>query len=352
MAIEYRDCVIEFTYTQGTGTLTLAGKPPGWLTALEAFGAGDHESYWICRSAAGLWEMFRGTVNGTLLTRTEVLSSSNDGAAVNFLAGRKEVRCTLPAEVADILTNAAGDVILKNGSVAFTENQSLGNHKLINVLNPTAAQDAATKAYTDAGDAATLAAANAYTDAGDAATLAAANAYTDAEIAGIVIPAPDGGVLPPGSTTDQALATWDGTEGVSLRDNPGWTIVPASQKMKAKCRYIPRSAVVSGANPNLDCNLTDNQRMLLTANAVPTVSNATIDQFLYVRIRQDATGGRTLDWSSVNVQWVGDEDHVMTSTANREDAVMLHCVAIDGYGNPAFLGYVIGQDTPIVDSWS
>lgn len=41
-------------------------------------------------------------------------------------------------------------LILRNGSVAFTADQNMGNFKIINVLDPINAQDAATKAYVDA----------------------------------------------------------------------------------------------------------------------------------------------------------------------------------------------------------
>lgn len=53
--------------------------------------------------------------------------------------------------------------IRKDGTVAFISDQPLGGHKLTGVGNPLSAQDAATKTYTDAGDAATLASAEAYT---------------------------------------------------------------------------------------------------------------------------------------------------------------------------------------------
>lgn len=111
MAIEFRDCVLEFTDTTGTGALTLTGTNPGFRTALAAFGSGDHESYWVCRHPTnGQWEMFRGTVNGATLTRTAVLSSSNSNTAVNFAVGRKEVRCTLPAEIAQGLSEGLEDL--------------------------------------------------------------------------------------------------------------------------------------------------------------------------------------------------------------------------------------------------
>lgn len=59
------------------------------------------------------------------------------------------------------LNTLLGD-ILANGTVAFTADQSLGSHKLTNVTDPSAAQDAATKAYVDASVAALNPAASVY----------------------------------------------------------------------------------------------------------------------------------------------------------------------------------------------
>ena len=53
------------------------------------------------------------------------------------------------------LSYAGVDVSLyirHNGSVAFTNNQSMGTHKITDVVDPTAAQDAATKKYVDDND--------------------------------------------------------------------------------------------------------------------------------------------------------------------------------------------------------
>ncbi len=74
-------------------------------------------------------------------TMTGLLVLSADPSA-NLGAATKQY-------VDSAVSTAGGNYIKKDGTVAFTGDQSLGSHKLTNVTDPAAAQDAATKNYAD-----------------------------------------------------------------------------------------------------------------------------------------------------------------------------------------------------------
>ena len=112
MALVINDRVKESSTTSGTGAIALAGVVQGY----ETFGAGignDNETYYaIYEQGTSNWEVGRGTLDATSanLARTEVISSSNSDAAVNFTGNTLDVFCTLPASKA-VYLDASGNPV-------------------------------------------------------------------------------------------------------------------------------------------------------------------------------------------------------------------------------------------------
>jgi hypothetical protein len=100
MALVVADRVKETTTTTGTGTITLAGAEPNFITFTSALSDGDTTYYAIVDDANSDFEVGLGTftASGTTLARTTVLASSNSGSAVNLQSGTKEVFINYPAD--------------------------------------------------------------------------------------------------------------------------------------------------------------------------------------------------------------------------------------------------------------
>lgn len=98
MSLVLKDRVKETTDTTGTGAVTLLGAEQGFQP-FSVVGDGESTYYTINDSAAGDWEVGRGTYSssGNTLSRDEVFDSSNSGALVSFAAGVKDVFLTYPA---------------------------------------------------------------------------------------------------------------------------------------------------------------------------------------------------------------------------------------------------------------
>jgi len=100
------DRVRETTTTTGTGTVSLGGATTGFQAFSSAFTSGTVVYY--CITDGTNWEVGSGAVTtGTpwALARSTVLASSNAGSLVSFGAGSKDVFCTLPAGVAEVVAN-------------------------------------------------------------------------------------------------------------------------------------------------------------------------------------------------------------------------------------------------------
>jgi len=97
MAFKLNDRVKESSATTGTGTFTLGGAVSGFETFSAGIGGSNTTYYCIFETGTNNFEVGFGTLNGgaSTLARTNVISSSNSDALVNF-AGATEVFCTVP----------------------------------------------------------------------------------------------------------------------------------------------------------------------------------------------------------------------------------------------------------------
>lgn len=97
MTLQYGDRVQEIFTTTGTGTLSLGGAVVGY----QAFSGvcSNADTCYYSATDESNWEVGVGTYtsSGNTLARTTILASSNGNAAVNWVAGTKNIWLTLPA---------------------------------------------------------------------------------------------------------------------------------------------------------------------------------------------------------------------------------------------------------------
>ena len=114
MALVLNDRVKETTITTGTGTLNLAGAATNFETFVAGIGDGNTVYYAIVHQDQAEFEVGLGTVTDAspdTLSRTTILSSSNNDGLVSFSAGTKDVFCTLPASKT-VFEDASSNVTL------------------------------------------------------------------------------------------------------------------------------------------------------------------------------------------------------------------------------------------------
>lgn len=115
MALVILDRVRETTSVVGTGIATLLGAVSGYQR-FSAIGNNNTTYYCIASRTTGEWEVGIGTYNSDTLTRTTVLSSSNNGNPISFSSGVKDVFVTAPSEKS-ILVDGSGVMFSPDGLV-------------------------------------------------------------------------------------------------------------------------------------------------------------------------------------------------------------------------------------------
>ena len=137
MAFVIGDKVRETSTTTGTGPITLAGAAtPGYRTFASTIGANNQTFYVISGRYTLQWEVGICTLDstGTILSRTTVVSSSNNNALVNLVADTYDVYVSQPAEFSMyvegtnvVIPNNATVPIISGGTGASTAAQALAN---------------------------------------------------------------------------------------------------------------------------------------------------------------------------------------------------------------------------------
>ena len=94
------DRVQETTTTTGTGPVTLGGAVAGFQSFASGFGSTTH-LVGYCIVSGNLWEVGKGTFNGTTGLTRDIIRSSSSGGALITLAGTSNVFCTASAELID-----------------------------------------------------------------------------------------------------------------------------------------------------------------------------------------------------------------------------------------------------------
>ena len=147
MALVLADRVKETSVTVGTGTFTLDGAVNGYQSFAAAIGGGNTCYYTIAGQVSSDWEVGIGTVGTGTLARTTVLSSSNSGSLVNFIAGTKDVFVTYPAE-RSIYLDSAGSYPVQNTFNTLNAANAVLTAGTISTT-PAASTDIVNKTYVD-----------------------------------------------------------------------------------------------------------------------------------------------------------------------------------------------------------
>jgi hypothetical protein len=124
MALVLADRVLETTTVAGTGDASLDGAVTGYQP-FSVIGTGNTTYYTIVAiddngAPTGDWEVGIGTytLSGNTISRDTVLSSSNGGALVYFASGTKQIFLDLPSE--ELITTASTGISISGNTITNT----------------------------------------------------------------------------------------------------------------------------------------------------------------------------------------------------------------------------------------
>lgn len=146
------------------------------------------------------------------------------------------------------------------------------------------------------------------------------------------------------SAADYALTGVSVLKGAGLTQNlPENTPVNCLNNEEFFNQYLQTITWVDdtdGATITFDLSESSRHRVTLGGNRTLAISNPSEGQGFIVRLKQDATGSRTVTWFS-GISWAYGVTPTLTTTANKADMFTFICT---NASTPTFDGFVVGQD--------
>lgn len=141
------------------------------------------------------------------------------------------------------------------------------------------------------------------------------------------------------SPTTGIITTADSTGDLTLQNNGTDALTLSSGKVVNPTvkNYVEQSYVANSSTAiTIDLSNGTFQIITLTGNATVTMPTAAAGKSFILLLRQDATGSRTVTWTTV--QWPGATAPTITSTASKQD---IYSFFSDG---TSWYGTTVGQD--------
>ena len=149
-----------------------------------------------------------------------------------------------------------------------------------------------------------------------------------------------------GAATLTGILKGNGTSAFTAVTAPSGTIVGTTDTQTLSAKTLTNPTVTNyvetpySANSStaITLDLTNGtvQIITLTGNATITMPTATSGKSFIMFLKQDATGSRTVTWSTV--KWAGGTAPTITSTASRQDILSFFADGTNWYG------VVVGQN--------
>lgn len=108
---------------------------------------------------------------------------------------------------------------------------------------------------------------------------------------------------------------------------------------QTKQSYEAWNNLTDGSTINIDASISNKHRVTLGGTGRNLVlQNAVVGQVILLRLQQDASGGRTVNWFS-SIAWAGGIAPTLTTTAGKSDVIG---IVVTGLGT--YDGFIVGQN--------